>query len=39
LQQLERRFRASGVDFIEVSTAVPYERDLLRFFRERRLRR
>jgi uncharacterized protein (DUF58 family) len=38
-QQLERRFRASGVDWIEVSTAVPYDRDLLRFFRERRLRR
>jgi uncharacterized protein (DUF58 family) len=38
-QQLEKRFRASGVDWIEVSTAVPYDRDLLRFFRERRLRR
>ena len=38
-QQLERRFRASGVDWIEVSTAVPYDRDLLRFFRERRLRK
>jgi len=38
-QQLERRFRASGVDWIEISTAVPYDRDLLRFFRERRLRR
>jgi len=38
-QQLEKRFRASGVDWIEVSTAVPYDRDLLRFFRERRLRK
>ena len=38
-QQLERRFRASGVDWIEVSTAVPYDRDLLRFFRERRVRK
>jgi uncharacterized protein (DUF58 family) len=38
-QQLEKRFRASGVDWIEVSTAVPYDRDLLRFFRDRRLRR
>ena len=33
--QLERRFRSSGVDWMTVSTAVPYDRDLLRFFRER----
>ena len=33
--QLERRFRSSGVDWITVSTAMPYDRDLLRFFRER----
>ena len=33
--QLERRFRSSGVDWTTISTAVPYDRDLLRFFRER----
>ncbi len=33
--QMERRFRASGVDWLSVSTAVPYDRDLLRFFRQR----
>jgi len=33
--QLERRFRSSGVDWVSVSTAMPYDRDLLRFFRER----
>ncbi|MBK5259974.1 MAG: DUF58 domain-containing protein [Thermoanaerobaculia bacterium] len=33
--QMERRFRASGVDWMSVSTAVPYDRDLLRFFRQR----
>ena len=38
-QQIERRFRSAGVDRLEVSTAVPYDRDLLRFFRERALRR
>jgi len=38
-QQLLRRFRAAAVDWMEVSTAVPYDRDLLRFFRERALRR
>jgi uncharacterized protein (DUF58 family) len=32
---LARRFRSSGVDHLYVSTAVPYDRDLLRFFRER----
>ena len=33
--QLERRFRNSGVDWVPVSAAMPYDRDLLRFFRER----
>ncbi len=33
--QLERRFRNSGVDWVPVSTAMPYDRDLPRFFRER----
>ena len=32
---LARRFRSSGVDHLNVSTAVPYDRDLLRFFRQR----
>jgi uncharacterized protein (DUF58 family) len=32
---MERRFRSTGVDFLPVSTAVPYDRDLLRFFRDR----
>ena len=35
----ERRFRASGVDHLLVSTAIPYDRELLRFFRERAVRR
>lgn len=34
-QQVERRFRSAGVDRLEVSTAMPYDRQLLRFFRER----
>jgi len=38
-QQNERRFRAAGVDHMNVSTAIPYDRDLLRFFRERASRR
>ena len=38
VQQLTRRFRSSGIDYLAVSTAVPYERDLLRFFRERAAR-
>jgi uncharacterized protein (DUF58 family) len=32
---LSRRFRTSGIDHLNVSTAMPYDRDLLRFFRER----
>ncbi len=38
-QQLVRRFRAAGVDHLDVSTAIPYDRKLLRFFRERSERR
>jgi uncharacterized protein (DUF58 family) len=38
-QQLVRRFRASAVDWLEISTTTPYDRPLLRFFRERALRR
>ncbi|MGZ5443279.1 MAG: DUF58 domain-containing protein [Thermoanaerobaculia bacterium] len=32
---LERRFRSAAIDHLAVSTAVPYERDLLRFFKDR----
>jgi uncharacterized protein (DUF58 family) len=35
----ERRFRAAGVDHLNVSSAIPYDRELLRFFRERSARR
>jgi uncharacterized protein (DUF58 family) len=35
---LDRRFRTSGIDHLAISTAVPYDRDLLRFFRERAAR-
>ena len=35
----ERRFRAAGIDHLSVSTAIPYDRELLRFFRERAVRR
>lgn len=38
-EQMERRFRAAGIDHLAVSTAVPYDRELLRFFRERTVRR
>ena len=38
-QQTERRFRAANVDLLTVSTARPYDRDLVRFFRERMRRR
>jgi len=34
-QQVARRFRSAGVDALAISTAVPYDRQLLRFFRER----
>ncbi|HUP45940.1 MAG TPA: DUF58 domain-containing protein [Thermoanaerobaculia bacterium] len=33
--QLERRFRSTAVDWMTISTAAPYDRDLLRFFRNR----
>jgi uncharacterized protein (DUF58 family) len=35
VQQTERRFRAAGIDHVTISTAIPYDRPLLRFFRER----
>ena len=38
-EMLERRFRASAVDHLMVSTVLPYDRELLRFFKERTLRR
>jgi uncharacterized protein (DUF58 family) len=38
-EQNTRRFRAAGVDHLNVSTAIPYDRELLRFFRERAVRR
>ncbi len=34
-QQISRRFRTAGVDSLAISTAMPYDRELLRFFRER----
>ena len=34
-QQLDRRLRAAGVDHLALSTAIPYDRALLRFFKER----
>jgi uncharacterized protein (DUF58 family) len=34
-QQLDRRLRVAGVDHLAISTAIPYDRELLRFFRER----
>jgi uncharacterized protein (DUF58 family) len=37
-EQLERRFRSAAIDHLAVSTAVPYDRDLLRFFRDRAAR-
>jgi len=38
-QQLAGRFRSAGIDWLEIATAAPYDRALLRFFRERSLRR
>ena len=35
---LLRRFRGSGIDHLAVSTALPYDRELLRFFRDRSAR-
>ncbi|MEO8378503.1 MAG: DUF58 domain-containing protein [Acidobacteriota bacterium] len=37
-EQLERRFRSAAIDHLAVSTAVPYDRDLLRFFKDRAAR-
>ena len=34
-QQNVRRWRTAGVDALTISTAMPYDRELLRFFRER----
>jgi uncharacterized protein (DUF58 family) len=33
--QLERRFRSAGIDHLAISTAIPYDRELLRFFKQR----
>jgi uncharacterized protein (DUF58 family) len=38
-EHLARRFRSAQIDHLPISTAVPYDRELLRFFRERSLRR
>jgi uncharacterized protein (DUF58 family) len=38
-EHLARRFRSAAIDHLPISTAVPYDRELLRFFRERSLRR
>ncbi|HET7434694.1 MAG TPA: DUF58 domain-containing protein [Thermoanaerobaculia bacterium] len=38
VQQLEKRFRSAAIDHLGISTAVPYDRELLRFFRERAAR-
>jgi uncharacterized protein (DUF58 family) len=37
-EQLERRFRNAQIDHLVVSTAIPYDRELLRFFRDRAAR-
>ncbi|HYO78842.1 MAG TPA: DUF58 domain-containing protein [Thermoanaerobaculia bacterium] len=37
-EHLERRFRSAAIDQLMISTAIPYDRELLRFFRERALR-
>lgn len=34
-EHLERRFRAAAIDHLSISTAVPYDRELLRFFKDR----
>jgi uncharacterized protein (DUF58 family) len=38
-ESLQKRFRSSSIDHLIVSTVVPYDRELLRFFKERTLRR
>jgi uncharacterized protein (DUF58 family) len=35
---IERRFRSAAIDHLKISTAVPYDRQLLHFFRERAAR-
>lgn len=35
---LDRRFRSAAIDQLKISTAVPYDRALLRFFHERAAR-
>jgi uncharacterized protein (DUF58 family) len=37
-EQLLRRFRAAEIDHLAISTSAPYDRSLLRFFRERAAR-
>ena len=37
-EMLERRFRSAAIDHLPVSTAVPYDRALLRFFKDRAAR-
>jgi uncharacterized protein (DUF58 family) len=37
-ETLERRFRGAAIDHLTISTAVPYDRELLRFFKERAMR-
>ncbi len=34
-QQIARRWRTAGVDAVTLSTAMPYDRELLRFFHQR----
>ncbi|HEX7154297.1 MAG TPA: DUF58 domain-containing protein [Thermoanaerobaculia bacterium] len=34
-QQLDRRFRSAALDHLGISTVMPYDRDVLRFFRDR----
>jgi len=38
-EQLSRRLVTAGVDHLPITTDVPYDRDLVRFFRERVKRR
>ena len=37
-EHLQRRFRGAAIDHLVISTALPYDRELLRFFRDRALR-
>lgn len=38
IRERQKLFRCLGLDNMNVSTAVPYEKELIRFFRERQLR-